>query len=671
VEELLRKLLSKIGYTEQTRLADMDANGLKEKIKEKIKGRKCLIVLDDVWDREAYTQISDTFCDLREARIVITTRSKHVASLAPPTHQLQLQPLGKGDAFKLFCREAFCSKPDNRCPPDLEQLADSIIDRCQGLPLAILCIAGMLCSVAPREDVWKQILNKLHSELSKNDNVQAILYLSYCDLPEHLRNCFLYCSLFPEDYPMPRKSLVCLWVAEGFAVAKDSSTPEEVAEWNLMELIGRNLLELVEYDELGRVRICKMHNIVRELALSIAKEEMFVSANDSGAILLINKEVRRLSTFGWEDKTESRAKFPRLRTFISLATVPSSTGMLSSILSESSYLTVLDLRDSEVTEVPASIGNLFNLRYISLRRTRIKSIPESIGQLYNLSTLDIKQTKIDKLPQGIAKVKKLRHLLVDRFSADKQTNFRYVVGMEAPNGLFNLQELQSLETVECSNNLAKQLNKLRRLESLCVDNISVADCADLFAALSYMPILSSLVLSAKDENEALCFEALKPVSRRLTKLIIRGQWVKGTLNCPVFLGHGKNLRYLALSWCCLGEDPLGMLAPHMPSLSYLRLNNMQSANTLVLSAGSFPRLKTLVLKHMPDVTEICIIDGALPSIEHLYIVSLSKLDKVPQGIESLCSLKKLWLLDLHKDFKSQWVNNGMHQKILHVPEVRL
>jgi disease resistance protein RPM1 len=98
---------------------------------------------------------------------------------------------------------------------------------------------------------------------------------------------------------------------------------------------------------------------------------------------------------------------------------------------------------------------------------------------------------------------------------------------------------------------------------------------------------------------------------------------------------------------------------------------MQSANTLVLSAGSFPRLKTLVLKHMPDVTEICIIDGALPSIEHLYIVSLSKLDKVPQGIESLCSLKKLWLLDLHKDFKSQWVNNGMHQKILHVPEVRL
>ncbi|KAF0897230.1 hypothetical protein E2562_034540, partial [Oryza meyeriana var. granulata] len=55
----------------------------------------------------------------------------------------------------------------------------------------------------------------------------------------------------------------------------------------------------------------------------------------------------------------------------------------------------------------------------------------------------------------------------------------------------------------------------------------------------------------------------------------------------------------------------------------------------------------------------------------LYVVSLWKLDTVPEGIGSLQTLKKLWLLDLHKDFRTQWHKNGMHQKMQHVPEVRV
>uniref|UniRef100_A0A0E0BGY6 NB-ARC domain-containing protein n=1 Tax=Oryza glumipatula TaxID=40148 RepID=A0A0E0BGY6_9ORYZ len=174
---------------------------------------------------------------------------------------------------------------------------------------------------------------------------------------------------------------------------------------------------------------------------------------------------------------------------------------------------------------------------------------------------------------------------------------------------------------------------------------------------------------SRDENEPLCFEALKPRSTELHRLIIRGQWAKWTLDYPIFRSHGKYLKYLALSWCHLGEDPLGMLASHLSNLTYLRLNNMHSAETLVLDAEAFPYLKTLVLQKMPDVNQIKIMDGALPCIEGLYIVSLPKLNKVPQGIESLSSLKKLWLTSLHKDFKIQWNGNGMHQKTMHVAEI--
>uniref|UniRef100_A0A453HHI8 Disease resistance protein RPM1 n=1 Tax=Aegilops tauschii subsp. strangulata TaxID=200361 RepID=A0A453HHI8_AEGTS len=626
VDALLRKLLWKIGYTEQPLSAGidkMDVHDLKKEIQQRLQNRKYLIVLDDVWEQDVYFQIHDALQDLPGSRIIITTRKDHVAGISSPNRHLELEPLSKSDAFDLFCRRAFYNRKGHMCPKDLEMIATSIVDRCHGLPLAIVTIGGMF--------------------------------------------------LFPEDYHMSRESLVRLWVAEGFVVRKEKNTPEMVAEGNLMELIHRNMLEVVENDELGRVSTCKMHDIVRELAISVAKEERFASADDYATMILVqqDKDVRRLSLCGWKDDTAVKVKLPHLRTVLSLGPTSPCRGMLSSILSESNYLAVLELQDSEITEVPTSIGSMFNLRYIGLRRTKVRSLPDSIENLSNLHTLDIKQTQIEKLPRGVVKIKKLRHLLADRYADEKQAEFRYFIGVQAPKELSNLEELQTLETVESNPDLAEQLKKLMQLRSVWIDNISADDCANLFATLSTMPLLSSLLLSARDAKEALCFEALKPNSTYLHRLITRGQWAKGTLNCPIFLKHGINLKYLAISWCHVGEDPLGMMAPHMPNLTYLRLNNMHSAKTLVLSKDSFPNLKTLVLKHMHDVSELKIVDGALPCIDGLYIVSLSKLNKVPQGIEFLRSLKKLWLLSLHKDFRTQWDTEGMHPKMVHVPELRV
>ncbi|TVU25842.1 hypothetical protein EJB05_28352, partial [Eragrostis curvula] len=673
MDALLRKLLRKIGAEQQllANIDQMDVFDLKEEIKKRLESRKCLIVFDDVWNQEVYFQMCDALQNLSGSRIIITTRQNHVAALAPPTRRLDLQPLSSTDAFDLFCRRAFYSTKNHECPKELVTVATSIVSRCQGLPLAIVSIGSLLSSRPQTQYIWNQTYKQLRSELSKSDNVRAILNLSYHHLSGELRNCFLYCSLFPEDYPVSRESLVRLWVAEGFMTSKGKNTPEEVAEGNLMDLIQRNMLVIVENDEQGRVSTCTMHDVVRDLALDIAKEERFGTASDYGTMILMDKDVRRLSSYGWKDKTPLKLKLPRLRTLVSLSTISSSPDMLSSILSESNYLTVLELQDSEITEVPASIGALFNLRYLGLRRTKVKALPDSVEKLYNLQTLDIKQTKIERLPRGITKVKNLRHLLADRYDDEKQSAFRYFKGMQAPKDLSNLEELQTLETVEASKDLAEQLKNLTKLRSVWVDNIGATDCANLFSTLSNMPLLSGLLLSATDENEALSFDALKPCSTELHKLIIRGRWATGTLECPIFRGYGTHLKYLALSWCDVGEDPLEMLAPYLPNLTYLRLNNMRSAKALVVSAGSFPYLKTLVLKQMPNVNLLVIESGALPCLEGLYIVALTELDKVPQGIVSLRSLKKLWLLNLHKGFTAQWQQNRMHQKMQHVPEIRV
>ena len=67
--------------------------------------------------------------------------------------------------------------------------------------------------------------------------VKTILLLSFNDLPHQLKHCFLYCSIFPEDYEIGRKRLIKLWMAKGYVEQVKGFTPEEVAESYLVELI--------------------------------------------------------------------------------------------------------------------------------------------------------------------------------------------------------------------------------------------------------------------------------------------------------------------------------------------------------------------------------------------------------------------------------------------------
>ncbi|VAH26091.1 disease resistance protein RPM1-like [Triticum dicoccoides] len=679
VADLLGTLLTKIRrHTQQQSALPATVDGkadvfeLTEAINKILKHRRFLVVLDDVWKTDAYTRMRSAFQGVQGSRVIISTRKEDVAALAPVRRRLLLQPLGAAESFKLFCSRTF--REDGECPSELHTVATAMVERCHGLPLAIVSAGGLLCTKQPTEHAWNQMYKRLRSELRETDHVRAILNLSYHDLPGDLRNCLLYCSLYPEDYPLSRESLVRMWVAEGFATPVEHSTAEEAAEENLMNLIGRNMLEVVERDELYRVTSCKMHDIVRDLALAVAKDEKFGSANDQGEMMHMDTEVRRFSTYGWTDGNTAAAagvEFPLLRTIISLSAASSSTNMISSILTGSNYLSVLELQDSAINQLPATIGNLFNLRYIGLRRTNVESLPDTIGKLSNLETLDVKQTRIQKLPPGIVKLVKLRHLLADRFADEKQTEFRYFIGLEAPKMISKLLELQTLETVHASKELAQQLKRMNKLDTVWIDNINAHNCDDIFHTLSSMPLLSSLLLCACDEKEVLSFQYLKPTSKKLHKLIVRGGWAHGTLNCPIFSSHGKHLRYLALSWCDLGlEDPLQLLACLVPDLTYLSLNRVSSASTLVISEGCFPKLKTLVLRRMPNVQQLVIEVGALPGIDGIYIVSLWGLSIAPRGIESLRSLTKLWMLSLHKDFKANWIADKMHGKLQHVPELR-
>eukprot|EP00494_Astrolonche_serrata_P013022 UN13136 len=61
---------------------------------------------------------------------------------------------------------------------------------------------------------------------SRLDHIRNVLHLSFIYLPTYLKSCFLYCSLFPEDYHFRRKQLVRLWTADGLIGERGESTLE-------------------------------------------------------------------------------------------------------------------------------------------------------------------------------------------------------------------------------------------------------------------------------------------------------------------------------------------------------------------------------------------------------------------------------------------------------------
>ncbi|KAL7217976.1 hypothetical protein ACSBR2_011241 [Camellia fascicularis] len=92
---------------------------------------------------------------------------------------------------------------ENSCPSHLEGISKAILNRCKGLPLAIVAISGLLSTKDKSSvDEWDKIYRSLGAELQENDkllSMNKILSLSYIDLPYYLKFCFLYLSVFLED----------------------------------------------------------------------------------------------------------------------------------------------------------------------------------------------------------------------------------------------------------------------------------------------------------------------------------------------------------------------------------------------------------------------------------------------------------------------------------------
>ncbi|XP_034680613.1 putative disease resistance RPP13-like protein 1 [Vitis riparia] len=146
------------------------------------------------------------------SKIVVTTRSTNVAAVMRAVYSHCLDELSSEDSWSLFRKLAF-ENGDSSAYPQLEAIGKKIVDKCQGLPLAVKAVGGLLHSEVEARK-WDDILNSQIWDLS-TDTVLPALRLSYNYLPSHLKQCFAYCSIFPKDYVLEKEKLILLWMGEG------------------------------------------------------------------------------------------------------------------------------------------------------------------------------------------------------------------------------------------------------------------------------------------------------------------------------------------------------------------------------------------------------------------------------------------------------------------------
>jgi hypothetical protein len=147
---LYRSLSEELGLKQEL---NVTAEDYKLKLHSQFRRKRVFLVLDDVWQDEAFVSL-----DLAKGDGIVTllsTRDKSLLERATP-HITHMTRLSKEDSWSLFCVHAF--RPPSDVPFELQALAQCMAEECQGLPLALKVVGGAMCGKDNLKCEWEPLV---------------------------------------------------------------------------------------------------------------------------------------------------------------------------------------------------------------------------------------------------------------------------------------------------------------------------------------------------------------------------------------------------------------------------------------------------------------------------------------------------------------------------------
>ena len=622
-----------------------------------LQDKKYLIILDvrhgPVYLEDLLRRLPDTS---NGSRMILTSRPTSLHSDLPnKSLHLTLQLRDDNESWALFRHTLKVSMP-----PELLDFQREIVRICGGLPLAIKNVADVLSKKDTTIEAWSSVLQQLNRDQEFWPETLTEINNS---LPLHMKRCLFYFGLFPQNFEIPARRLIVLWVAEGLVhPMEEKEAPEAVAERYLTKLIGQCMVQVTKKKLDGRVQACCLPDPIRRHWLLKAKEATFLQGHKkprSSEIYLGTGMVHRLADHldkgddsfnqihGYHNTSSIslQCQYQDTTSFLSFDTREGSRpgedigNFLDRCISNRCLLLlrVLDLELVYTPKLPEALELLRHLRYLGLRRTKLDMLPSSVGKLLNLQTLDVKHTDIRTLPNSIWAMQQLRNLyLSENYCSMPQPSSNSLTTLQTLWGLLVKEETPVKDGLDRLVNLRKLGLAFCLLGSQQEAMLSQVDAvADWVLKLNH---LQSLRLKSYDEKNQPWDLHLKPLSSHAN---LSNVYLLGQLKNPSIVSEfPHSLTDLTLSWSGLAEDPMQTL-DKLPKLRVLRLlRRAYVGKNMLCSSGGFPELRVLKLWMLEQLEEWNVEKGALQGLRDLEVRSCIKLGVLPEELQHRSFLKR-------------------------------
>ncbi|XP_057801862.1 probable disease resistance protein At1g58602 [Salvia miltiorrhiza] len=667
-------------------VASLNESELKERLCEIQREKRCLIVLDDLWESSDWDMLKHPFLvhDL-QSKILVTTRERKVAEIGFP---LELGRLNVEHALELLKKKAFprANITDFALEENFEKIGKKMVEKCGYLPLAISLLGGVLRMKNSMKE-WELVNEDIKEFIYRDEKeIDRVLNLSYESLPYYLKPCFLYLGIFEEDEDIDVDDLYSRWIAQGMISSENiqdkDKTLIEIAELYLGELASRSIVQVEIYNGVTptiKYKTCKLHDVVRELCLKLGKMEDFgvlsfeYQTGKLSAILRhmkirhlaihFRKEVQVEPDELGEDSSKHLRSLHMFNQRISVEFPP------QSIVDFQKFKLLRDLImvgfKFRGRKLPKGITNLVHLRRLRLQQCEFDKLPSSIKNLVYMDTLDLSRSRNVEVPNVFKEMLCLKHLFLPDYEKENIGSYRLTMD----KGVVELESLCQLDSRVHELKCINRMKNLRRFEARIHDNESLSAIID---AIATMDKLVHCMFDIREDcelgtNEGVLKKAL--TCPNLHVLSITVKLGKVLVDCELDFMSSK-LTHLHLLECEIEDDPMGILGK-LPCLTYLYLGRKSFVGEeMTCPSNTFPRLEMLVLSQLTKLRGWQVDAGAMPLLSQLQIYRCLSLKMLPDGLSSISTLRKLviyGMLELGKRVSS--ASGEDFHKVAHVPSI--
>ncbi|XP_019098923.1 PREDICTED: probable disease resistance RPP8-like protein 2 isoform X1 [Camelina sativa] len=657
---------------------------LQSKLFQLLETDRYFIVLDDIWKEEDWDRRKTVFPKKSGLKMLVTSRNEGVGLHADPTcFAFRPKILTPEESWKLCKRIVFPRRDETGTLSDLikvdeglEALGNKMVTYCGGLPLAVKVLGGLL---AMKQTVteWKRVCDSIGPQIigayhfdDKNLNpVFRVLSLSYENLPRCLKHCFLYLAHYPEDYKINVTKLFSYWAAEGIITSfYNGATIRDSAEGYLEELVRRNMVIAEKSYLTTRIEYFHMHDMMREVCLSNAREENFlqvikVPESTSTFNAQSSSRARRLAVHSGSDALHMLGdkKNKKARSLLLLGVeedfwIQSSPGSRRLPL-----LRVLDLSGVkfEGGKLPSSIGKLIHLRFLSLFNARVSYLPSSLRKLKLLLHLNLSvSAESVYVPNVLKEMQELRYLSLPASMCNKT--------MLELGDLVHLETLWFFSTKHSIVTDLLCMSKLRALYVCFTDGCTSESLTSSLRELRNLEKLSLYVshkISLADNGGEFVLDFI-----HLKDLVL-------CMHMPRFPDQYRfppHLAHIGLFECRMEEDPMLVLEKLLHLKSVVLTFGAFVGKRMVCSKGGFPQLCALELCAQYDLEEWMVEEGSMPCLHTLTIIECKKLKDLPDQLRYITSLKELQMKGMTTEWKVKLVPGGEdYYKVQHIPSVQI